>query len=251
MDPLSQGPPVYHHWRRHGWVRCSAQLADRAWHLWCWTRGVALAGAWHPRAGICSLIMGRQYVERAWRWLCQCVWSWTGKHGRVADGRMDSRTIWFGGGHVGPAKALGGRAGYFGKIRRCWPHLDSRAGCCIWLTATCCRKQVVVTCSAQGASSVGRGSPVGGTPWARVGKWPCLTLMAAVTGPSTFVPRDPTTLSWIAARQCNRAAQGTGALWVAQAGAAFSIGKSEDDPAPGLPHDLLCCATDWGTHAYR
>ena len=74
---------------------------------------------------------------------------------------------------------------------------------------------------------------------------PCLTLMAAVTAPAPFITRkdsdDP--LSWIAQDNSKPGRpQGDGALWVAQAGEAFSLALLEDDPttltARMLP--LLC-----------
>jgi len=63
---------------------------------------------------------------------------------------------------------------------------------------------------------------------------PCLTLMAAVAGPAPFLtskdPDDP--LSWIAQDSAKPGRpQGHGALWVAQAGLAFSAAHLEDDPA--------------------
>jgi len=63
---------------------------------------------------------------------------------------------------------------------------------------------------------------------------PCLTLMAAVAGPAPFITRkvadDP--LAWIAQDSAKPGRpQGEGALWVAQAGAAFSVAHLEDDPA--------------------
>jgi renalase len=63
---------------------------------------------------------------------------------------------------------------------------------------------------------------------------PCLTLMAAVTGPALFLARrdadDP--LPWIAQDSAKPGRpQGHGALWVAQAGTAFSMAHLEDDPA--------------------
>jgi len=63
---------------------------------------------------------------------------------------------------------------------------------------------------------------------------PCLTLMAAVAGPAPFITRkdadDP--LSWIAQDSAKPGRpQAESALWVAQAGAAFSTAHLEDDPA--------------------
>ena len=63
---------------------------------------------------------------------------------------------------------------------------------------------------------------------------PCLALMAAVGGPAPFITRkdadDP--LSWIAQDSAKPGRpQAHGALWVAQAGAAFSAAHLEGDPA--------------------
>lgn len=63
---------------------------------------------------------------------------------------------------------------------------------------------------------------------------PCLTLMAAVAAPAPFITRrdadDP--LSWISQDNTKPGRpQGDAALWVAQAGAAFSAAHLEDDPA--------------------
>jgi hypothetical protein len=93
---------------------------------------------------------------------------------------------------------------------------------------------------------------------------PCLTLMAAVAGPAPFVtrrdPDDP--LSWIAQDSAKPGRpQGHGALWVAQAGAAFSMAHLEDDPATLTAHmlPLLCdrlgaplaTVTHASTHRWR
>ncbi|WP_022705604.1 NAD(P)/FAD-dependent oxidoreductase [Pseudorhodobacter ferrugineus] len=63
---------------------------------------------------------------------------------------------------------------------------------------------------------------------------PCLTLMAAVAGPAPFLTRKDTDdpLSWIAQDSAKPGRpQAEGALWVAQAGAAFSAAHLDDDPA--------------------
>ena len=74
---------------------------------------------------------------------------------------------------------------------------------------------------------------------------PCLTLMAAVAAPAPFITRkdadDP--LSWIAQDSAKPGRpQAAGALWVAQAGAAFSAAYLEDDPATSTARmlPLLC-----------
>ncbi len=60
---------------------------------------------------------------------------------------------------------------------------------------------------------------------------PCLTLMAAVTAPAPFITRkdadDP--LSWIAQDSTKPGRPQGQTLWVAQAGAAFSLAHLEDD----------------------
>ena len=74
---------------------------------------------------------------------------------------------------------------------------------------------------------------------------PCLTLMAAVAGPAPFITRhdrdDP--LSWIA-QDSSKAGrpQGMGALWVAQAGEAFSTAHLEKNAkeVAALMLPLLC-----------
>jgi len=63
---------------------------------------------------------------------------------------------------------------------------------------------------------------------------PCLTLMAAVAGAAPFITRkdDDDPLAWIAQDSAKpRRPQADGALWVAQAGAAFSTAHLEDDSA--------------------
>jgi hypothetical protein len=87
---------------------------------------------------------------------------------------------------------------------------------------------------------------------------PCLTLMAAVAAPAPFITRrdadDP--LSWIAQDSAKPGRpQGAAALWVAQAGEAFSQTHLEDSPtaiaARMLPMlcDRLGVAADTVTHA--
>jgi len=71
---------------------------------------------------------------------------------------------------------------------------------------------------------------------------PCLTLMAAVARPAQFITRkdadDP--LAWIAQDNAKPGRpQGDGALWVAQAGAAFSAAHLEDDSATLTARMLL------------
>jgi hypothetical protein len=87
---------------------------------------------------------------------------------------------------------------------------------------------------------------------------PCLTLMAAVPGPAPFLTRKDTDdpLSWIAQDSAKPGRpQGHGALWVAQAGAAFSMAHLEDDPATltarmlPLLCDRLGASHDTVTHA--
>ena len=74
---------------------------------------------------------------------------------------------------------------------------------------------------------------------------PCLTLMAAVTAPARFITRqdadDP--LAWIAQDSAKPGRpQGSGALWVAQAGEAFSVAHLEKSPEQitALMLPLLC-----------
>ena len=87
---------------------------------------------------------------------------------------------------------------------------------------------------------------------------PCLTLMAAVTGPAPFVSRhdydDP--LSWIAQDSAKPGRpQGASAQWVVQAGEAFSRAHLEEDPTAiaarmvPLLCDRLGVATERVTHA--
>jgi predicted NAD/FAD-dependent oxidoreductase len=107
------------------------------------------------------------------------------------------------------------------------------------------RALVVVTVPApQVAGLLGNGHPlVAGL--ASVHLAPCLTLMAAVMAPAPFITRqdkdDP--LSWIAqdsSKPCRP--QASGALWVAQAGEAFSAGHLEKstDEITALMLPLLC-----------
>lgn len=74
---------------------------------------------------------------------------------------------------------------------------------------------------------------------------PCLTLMAAVAAPAPFITRQDAddALSWIAQDNSKPGRpQGAAALWVAQAGEAFSQAHLEDDPAVITAHmlPLLC-----------
>ena len=74
---------------------------------------------------------------------------------------------------------------------------------------------------------------------------PCLTLMAAVAAPAPFITRKDADapLSWIAQDSAKPGRpQAAGALWVAQAGAAFSAAYLEDDPATSTARmlPLLC-----------
>ncbi|MBC7480115.1 MAG: FAD-dependent oxidoreductase [Pseudorhodobacter sp.] len=87
---------------------------------------------------------------------------------------------------------------------------------------------------------------------------PCLTLMAATTGPAPFITRqdgdDP--LSWIAQDSAKPGRpQGPDTQWVAQAGEAFSLAHLENSPEEiaALMLPLLCdqlgVAPDRVTHA--
>ena len=93
---------------------------------------------------------------------------------------------------------------------------------------------------------------------------PCLTLMAAVAAPAPFItsqnPDDP--LSWIALDSSKPdRPQGLGALWVAQAGEAFSVTNLEKTPGDmtALMLPLLCqrlgvthdCVTHAASHRWR
>jgi predicted NAD/FAD-dependent oxidoreductase len=124
--------------------------------------------------------------------------------------------------------------------------------------------KVVVTVPApQVASLLGADHPLV-APLGAVQLAACLTLMAAVAGPAPFAtrrdPDDP--LSWIAQDSTKPGRpQGHGALWVTQAGAAFSMAHLKDDPATltarMLP--LLCerlgapraAVTHASTHRWR
>ena len=74
---------------------------------------------------------------------------------------------------------------------------------------------------------------------------PCLTLMAAVAAPAPFITRQDAddALSWIAQDNSKPGRpQDAAALWVAQAGEAFSQTHLEDDPTVITAHmlPLLC-----------
>lgn len=94
--------------------------------------------------------------------------------------------------------------------------------------------RVVVTVPApQVAALLGADHPLVGAIGA-VQIAPCLTLMAAVAAPSPFITRkdadDP--LAWIAQDSAKPGRpQGAAALWVAQAGEAFSTAHLQDDAA--------------------
>ncbi len=95
-------------------------------------------------------------------------------------------------------------------------------------------ESVVVTVPApQVAALLGSGHPLVAALGA-VQIAPCLTLMAAVAAAAPFITRKDTDdpLSWIAQDSAKPGrSQGHGALWVAQAGAAYSAARLEDDPA--------------------
>lgn len=86
---------------------------------------------------------------------------------------------------------------------------------------------------------------------------PCLTLMAAVEAPPPFVSRrdEGDDLSWIALDSSKPGRPQGRALWVAQAGEAFSQAHLEDSPEAiaarmvPLLCDRLGCAPDRVTHA--
>ena len=107
-----------------------------------------------------------------------------------------------------------------------------------------CRRVVVTVPAPQVAGLLGPDHPLVAA-LAPVQMAPCLTLMAAITAPAPFVtrqdPDDP--LAWIAQDSTKPGRpKGAAALWVAQAGEAFSQSHLERDAtaitAAMLP--LLC-----------
>jgi hypothetical protein len=95
-----------------------------------------------------------------------------------------------------------------------------------------CAHVVMTVPAPQVAGLLGDGHPLV-APLAAVRLAPCLTLMAAARAPAPFVTRqdkdDP--LSWIAQDSSKPdRPQSSGALWVAQAGEAFSATHLEKDP---------------------
>ena len=112
-------------------------------------------------------------------------------------------------------------------------------------------EKVVITVPApQVASLLGADHPLV-APLGAVQMAPCLTLMAAVPGPAPFLtrkdPDDP--LSWIAQDSAKPGRpQGHGTLWVAQAGAAFSMAHLEDDPATLTARMLPLLCDRLGAH---
>jgi len=107
-----------------------------------------------------------------------------------------------------------------------------------------CARLVVTAPAPQVTGLLGVGHPLL-ADLASVRLAPCLTLMAAVAGPAPFITRhdrdDP--LSWIA-QDSSKAGrpQGVGALWVAQAGEAFSTANLEKNAkeVAALMLPLLC-----------
>jgi predicted NAD/FAD-dependent oxidoreductase len=107
-----------------------------------------------------------------------------------------------------------------------------------------CARLVVTAPAPQVTGLLGVGHPLL-ADLASVRLAPCLTLMAAVAGPAPFITRhdkdDP--LSWIA-QDSSKAGrpQGMGALWVAQAGEAFSTAHLEKnaEEIATLMLPLLC-----------
>jgi len=129
--------------------------------------------------------------------------------------------------------------------------LDSRGWLLHLADGTLPAAKVVVTVPApQVASLLGADHPLV-APLGAVQMAPCLTLMAAVPGLAPFVtrrdPDDP--LSWIAQDSAKPGRpQGHGALWVAQAGAAFSMANLEDDPATLTSRMLPLLCDRLGAH---
>jgi hypothetical protein len=110
---------------------------------------------------------------------------------------------------------------------------------------TLCAERVVVTVPAPQVAALLGADHLLAAALGAVQVAPCLTLMAAVAAAAPFITRkdadDP--LSWIAQDSAKPGrSQGHGALWLAQAGAAFSAAHLEDDPATLTAHMLpLMC----------